>query len=400
MFCAYNGQAQEAKNNFYEAGFSLGNTFSSNRGFPETDVFKEFEAAVVWDSEAKTDRWAQQLNYPETGLSLRLSDFGNERALGYSISMNPFISFHPLKKNRNLYVKLGGGLGYFNTIFDDVENPSNKGITKNVNITFLTQLNYVLLRTHLMSWKAGMGIIHYSNGHTRLPNQGLNILAFQVSGRLEGSGQKRIPPVPSKPNRAEKRSKTFYLGSRFGFGQNVLSRTFNDKEGVFTAAFSVGKVINNTFKLGVGVNYRFYQHYYNYIKNNEELVQERFSEFKENAFWNATNLGINFSTELLMGHIGAELDIGVNIHKPSYQIDWILNDGFTYLEDDELVTVYGELNNYFKLKRTFPTRLGLKYYAINTNKRPKDNFYLGAHINANLGQADFTEIGLGYVRNL
>ena len=41
--------------------------------------------------------------------------------------------------------------------------------------------------------------------------------------------------------------------------------------------------------------------------------------------------------------------------------------------------------------------MGLKYYLIGTTKVPKNNLYLGFHINANLGQADFTELSLGYV---
>lgn len=31
---------------------------------------------------------------------------------------------------------------------------------------------------------------------------------------------------------------------------------------------------------------------------------------------------------------------------------------------------------------------------------PENNFYIGAHINSNLGQADFSEISLGYIYNL
>ena len=40
--------------------------------------------------------------------------------------------------------------------------------------------------------------------------------------------------------------------------------------------------------------------------------------------------------------------------------------------------------------------MGLKYYLWSTTNSPKDNMYIGAHINANLGQADFTELSIGY----
>jgi len=39
-------------------------------------------------------------------------------------------------------------------------------------------------------------------------------------------------------------------------------------------------------------------------------------------------------------------------------------------------------------------------YAINTNKAPQHNVFLGAFINSNFGQADFSEITLGYMYSL
>ncbi len=49
----------------------------------------------------------------------------------------------------------------------------------------------------------------------------------------------------------------------------------------------------------------------------------------------------------------------------------------------------------YKLKSLFPTRLGVKLYLFNTNKIPKNNLYIGANINANYTQADFSELSLG-----
>lgn len=39
----------------------------------------------------------------------------------------------------------------------------------------------------------------------------------------------------------------------------------------------------------------------------------------------------------------------------------------------------------------------LKYYLWSTNNAPKHNTFIGAHINANIGQADFTELSFRYV---
>ena len=99
-----------------------------------------------------------------------------------------------------------------------------------------------------------------------------------------------------------------------------------------------------------------------------------------------------------MSHIGIELAIGINIHKPFYKVDWQLNQGYIFVnENGQKTTILGDLNWYYEVKRTVATRMGLKYYLISNTKKPKHNFYVGAHINANLGQADFSELSLGYV---
>ena len=39
----------------------------------------------------------------------------------------------------------------------------------------------------------------------------------------------------------------------------------------------------------------------------------------------------------------------------------------------------------------------MPFKAISTSKNPKHNVFLGVHINANFGQADFSELSIGYV---
>jgi hypothetical protein len=58
--------------------------------------------------------------------------------------------------------------------------------------------------------------------------------------------------------------------------------------------------------------------------------------------------------------------------------------------------VLGEFNTKYNLKKSINTRLGIKYYLLSTHKKPKHNAYMAVHLNSNLGQADFTEITLGY----
>jgi hypothetical protein len=157
--------------------------------------------------------------------------------------------------------------------------------------------------------------------------------------------------------------------------------------------------------VGIGFYYRFYQNYYNYIVDNESLVQDgrEFDHFKELPFWSASNLGLYINGELLLNHVGIEVQVGFNVYKPAYALDWRINQGWEIIpreipENSQIEL--GEYNTYYHIKHLISSRLGLKYYVIGAQKQPKHNIYVGAFINANLGQADFTEIAMGYVYTL
>ena len=95
----------------------------------------------------------------------------------------------------------------------------------------------------------------------------------------------------------------------------------------------------------------------------------------------------------MLSHIGIELEFGLNLYKPIYKYDYELTNGTI----ENGIYIKPKLDWYFDIKKTISSRLGLKYYLLNTNKSPKQNLFLGAFINANFGQADFSELSLGYV---
>ncbi len=152
----------------------------------------------------------------------------------------------------------------------------------------------------------------------------------------------------------------------------------------------------------MGLYYRYYEHYYDYIKNDDDLVVEKYQYFQEDPFKYATNFGVFITAELLMGYIGFEWEFGYNIYKPFYEIDFQLNQGFYWNiyppnGETETLLILAELEDDYAIKQALSARVGLKYYLFTNEKSPVNNLYLGVHINANAGQADFTELTLGYV---
>ena len=383
--------------------FLIGITGESNTEFPDRDLQKQFILNMAWDHSNSESEWSKRLKSISTGISLGYTDFGNKNHLGYAISLLPFIEFNAFG-NKDLRIQLGTGMSYFNKKYDSIHNPNNKAISTDLTWSFKLQSHYKILKLKTVNYRIGLGYFHHSNGHSRLPNQGYNSFLFSVSAEILSYSNSLNEPQKMPKHNLEK-SKYKYFSFSAGYGLNTLSRSFNDKKSVYTISGEYGRVFNNTFKLGLGFYYRFYQHYYDYIVDNESLVQDgrEFENFKTNPGWNASNIGLSLNGEIFLNHIGIDLQLGFNIFKPAYQIDWRINQGWEYIpqvipEDSNIEL--GEFDTYYKIKHLISTRFGLKYYLVGTKKQPKSNVYLGAFINANLGQADFTELSIGYVQHL
>ncbi len=383
---------------FFIPEILVGKTLEANTDFPETKPQKNIFFSIGRHNFKSDKEWASRLNYPRTGISFGYTDFGNSQKVGHAYSILPFIEFSILNKRvKGLNLQIGFGSSYMDTKYDVITNEFNRAITTKVNWSFRSFLYYDIFKTNTTDWRFGLGFLHHSNGHTNLPNQGLNSLAASISAKIDK--KTKSESTYKSPNFSTK-SQT-YFSFRFGLGENVLSQKFDTKKEVFTVSASAGKILNNTFKFGGGFYYRFYEHYYDYIKNNETLIAEQFPHYTKNPFGYATNFGLFATSELLIDHFGFELSLGLNIYKPFYKIDWQLNKGYDYEnEHGETVEVLGELDWYYEIKRTVSARMGLNYYLWTTNKAPKHNVFFGAHINANLGQADFTELSVGYVHRL
>ncbi len=378
----------------------VGKTAEANSNFPATKLQKQVIFNIGRSHLTNPQEWAQRLKGPKTGIGFGYTDFGNLDSLGIALTAIPFIEFNAFRSKR-FKLLTGMGISYFSKKFNAEKNPNNMAVTTDFTWAYRMYLYYQFVSTPTIDWRVGLGYSHHSNGHTRLLNQGYNSfllsLSADIKNPLKSSEKEGLPEIPSYPKTVYS-----YFGLRSGIGQNVFGLAFNDKKTVYTIAGEYGRVYNNTFKLGIGFYYRFYQHYYDYIKENESLVQDgrEFDYFKNDPWRYATNFGLSLHGEVFLNHMGIDLQLGYNFHKPGYKMEWRINQGWdnTPREIPEY-WVLGEYGSKFNKKYRISSRLGLKYYLIGTLKTPKNNIYVGAHINTNLGQADFSELSMGYVHN-
>ncbi|MFY7810115.1 MAG: acyloxyacyl hydrolase [Flavobacterium sp.] len=370
--------------------FNFGKTMPANEYFHELKPFKGFSISYGIKHNDTLKNWSNFLKNPTTGILLQYNDFGNIDNVGVSYALLPFIEF-PLNPKRNLNMQLALGISYFTVLHDTETNWYNRAISTRYNWAFRKFIYYNLYHSNSFSHQLGLGFIHHSNGHVNWPNQGLNTFVFAYNVQFQK--QSKFIDTPKKLDQS---NKNLFYSIRSGLGFRALSRFENKQEKVYTTAFSIGNIYDNTYKLSIGFNYKFYENYYSYIKDNKDVVANIYPELKNNIVYNSSTYGFFLNGEMMLGYISGEFELGFNIDKPFYKVDFRINES-RYKDGD---FVLGDLNTTYQIKRFVYTRMGLKAYLINNNSNPKTNIFVGGFINSNLTQADFSEISIGIVRKL
>ena len=335
-------------------------------------------ASYEYKDNDNTVAWKSILNNPTTGIGLYYTNYG-EKINGNSVSLIPFIEFHPIN-NHKWSTKFGMGLSFFDTKYDPISNPDNNAVSSDLTWAMQTFLYY---DTHLRktNLRLGLGVFHQSNGHTKLPNEGFNTALLSISSSFALKSKlvkNKALPEFDKQN-IKKFSNAFYE-IRFGNGVQAFITPESRKKAVYAFAIKAGTFYKNIVKLNFGVNYRFYQHYYDYI------LENNLSPYIKNPKKNASSITPYIGAEVLLGHVGIDMEIGANIYKPFYKKHYDLQKARSTKQ--------------YYLKNLISGRLGLKFYVINTVKKPNNNIYIATHINSNFGQADFTELSIGFVHNI
>ncbi|WP_298366601.1 acyloxyacyl hydrolase [uncultured Lutibacter sp.] len=356
----------------------IGKTLPSNKIFPKTNP--QFNIGLNFEKrQLSEDReWEKILNYPNTGISLYYSNFGNNEVLGNAVSLLPFILFN-LNSKETLSVKFGLGASYFNKQYHSINNSTNSAISSKLTWALQAFIYYNISVSNFREFRIGAGYFHHSNGHTKLPNLGLNSVLFSVSTPINIVKHKEISEQSFDILKIKNIGDTFYT-IRYGEGINEFIDYKSKRKSVRALEIYGGVYYKNIFKISLGLTYNFYEHYYDYIKEN------KINPYIKNPITNASNIYVSIGVEALLGNIGVDWEGGLNLYKPFYKHHYLL--------------IEPKHDFKYELKKLFLGRLGLKIYAKNTSKKPINNVYIGAHINSNLSQADFTELSIGITHRI
>ncbi|MGB1217284.1 MAG: acyloxyacyl hydrolase, partial [Saprospiraceae bacterium] len=378
IFCA-TISAQTTRVYFIEPEIHIGKIVPNTSRFPSTSISPGLHLNIGWRDETQGNGWANFYNYPQVGLEIGYDWLGEKDLFGSRFSAQTYIII-PTKKDlsKGVQFKMGIGAAYFNKPYDSVTNPENDYVGSPFTWAFELILQKAILIQE-NTFKIGFGYVHSSNGHTVLPNYGLNSAVLTLGYQLYPKKNKLNQKLNSDKNKYS--DKHFYLIKRFGIGWHELGGPITpiggDVKPIYSTGLSGGILLRKHILVRTGFLYRYYEQYSNYIKENN------LTEYSKNKNWSASNILFFVGGEFLIGHFSMDIEGGLNIMKPFYK---------THFE------VFEKTNNYDKItKQLIATRLGMNIYLFNTNKLPKHNISVGGYINANFGQADFSELNFNYV---
>jgi len=362
---------QQGKARYYEVESMTGTVVPNYRSYPRAGA-RTGIGLTVGNIDTTSTALNQFFNFPKKGLYFGVHTLGNDSIYGQEVSLMPVIE---LKSGKKWSFRLGLGVSYFSKTYLDSER--NLAVGSNINWGFQTNLyRYIPIKNN-NQLKVGAAFLHGSNGHTQLPNYGINSAVISVGIQYFS---KNIL-LPERDRMEYKGSRQWMMTHRIGVGFHELGNTTDPiggpKRPIYNTSFSIGVLFKKQFKLQAGFGYRYYQQFATYLTDHPEVTDPSL---------NANNVYFLLGTEFFLRHVSMVVEGGINLYKPFYP---------HFAEKFKSTGTLG-----YQLEKIFLSRVGLNFYLIDTSKLPKHNIYIGTHLHANFGLADFSGISIGYLVKL
>lgn len=316
--------------------------------------------------------WQADMRYPETGATLVVGSLGNAEVLGTVVGVMPYLSWK-LNGSRKwaLNMKAGLGFAWFNNPYHEISNPRNTLMGSSFsNITQLSLSAMVGISRYLYL-DAGFSFFHFSNGHTRLPNLGINMPTLFTGIRLRLPGNDPDHRYPH-PDTATKRYQMVVelLGGRHEFGESTEP---------------VGGISYPVYGLGLGLRW-LPARLHVFTASVEWNYYASFRDFAtlnlmtDHQMWlYASTVSLYAGHEFMMGRLSIDTRVGFYLFNP-FRTDY--RHRFQQTEGGA------------KLINT--NKLGINWY-LRPPASARVNVRVGMYIKANLGQADYAGVGISLV---
>lgn len=320
-------------------------------------------------------KWQKHYGFPQVGVSAIGGYMGNTRQFGYMLGLLPNVALNTKNKAKwSMKIRMGLGAAYFNQPYDSISNPYNILIGSNITILAIADFYFLRNISKNLDFEFGLSAIHASNGHTGLPNVGLNMATVNTGFKyyFNKGVTKYINDMDTTVNKKLKYIIRFGTGThKFG---NERGPTNSPSYKIYDAAFYLAKPVGKLGSAMVGLGYKYYSSFY------EKILEGNL--YDGNYHLKSSVFTLLLAYEFEMGQMSLLAQGGINVYKPFWN---------NFLE------LIGDKSNiYTQTKGLISSRLGLQYYFFNKEKYHK-NIYLGLYVKANLGGADFVSFGTGFV---
>lgn len=322
----------------------------------ELDAFQSHFPAFEFSIEKATwgkEKWEAIYGYPIIGLSVWYSPIGGFEEIGSAFALYPFINFPIVQDQYNSFnIRIGLGLGILTSHYDRLNNYKNFAIGSTINVagSIFGEYRRKISRSSTLSF--GFGLTHFSNGSTKTPNYGLNLLTGSVGfasylGRPNPSMNKKVIPKLYTFEFDGKQSLDFDVS--LSLGMKDMNQQFGQRFMVYALAANLFKQVSWKSKFGIGFDLTYDASDLYILEWNGDDVQA----------YQTLKPGMSIGYQLVMSKLSFVFNFGVYLHN---------------LEKSE-----GDVYQ----------RLTLKYLFS------KDFFAMMA-LHTNWGKADFLSFGVGY----
>lgn len=329
--------------------------------------------ALTWQTYG-ADNWHQLYRFPKLGAEVIFADFGNREFLGQAIGFIPTLELKGSAK-RKWRFKAGFGAAYYNKPYDVVTNPKNFYIGGNFTNMSIFSLFWQSQMSKRCLLNYGITVFHSSNGHTTLPNAGMNMITAGLGISLKHDN-KFHTGTDTVVNRK------WSYAVKAGLGFHEFGATTKAVGGPGYPSYHLSLWMNKPFRRSgvfqAGLITGYYTSFYDYI-----ISQQLYDSHERLRSFTAVLFG---GHEFVFGKFSFCAQAGIYVYNPFY------------IKQKKAEGTWNQLSN--KLEGFNTNRIGLNYYPLkhrNSLNRLNSQLQLGIYLKANVAQADLFEYSVGYI---
>ncbi|PKP23762.1 MAG: hypothetical protein CVU06_06615, partial [Bacteroidetes bacterium HGW-Bacteroidetes-22] len=219
--------------------------------------------------------------------------------------------------------------------------------------------------------ETGFSFVHFSNGHTRLPNLGINMPCLFAGLKLKTEKLNSAPRYMHPDTLPDRYQMVVeLLGGRHEFGEST-EPTGGISYPVYGLGLGIRWLPSRLHTFTASIEWNYYSSFYDFT------ILNRMTDHQQWLY--ASTIIFYAGHEFILGHLGLDTRIGFYLHNPfrqDYEANILKSEGGTKLINSN--------------------KLGFNWYLFDPATSIW-NLRFGIYIKANLGQADYTGVGLSLI---